>query len=141
MAASIGDVNYLFVHDQACGTDVLDLARNGERLRLSAKAVACYAQRLNEGLTIPEINISKRGIADANGILQHGCKHRLKIARGACDDLEHVGRGSLLLQRFGQVIVRWRSSLSSRAFSMAMTAWAAKFWTNSICLSVNGRTS
>ena len=34
-----------------------------------------------------------------------------------------------------------RSSLSSRVFSMAMTAWAAKFCTSSICLSVNGRTS
>jgi hypothetical protein len=34
-----------------------------------------------------------------------------------------------------------RSSLSSRVFSMAMTAWAAKFFTSSICLSVNGRTS
>ena len=31
-----------------------------------------------------------------------------------------------------------RSSLSSRVFSMAMTAWAAKFFTSSICLSVNG---
>jgi hypothetical protein len=31
--------------------------------------------------------------------------------------------------------------LSSRVFSMAMTAWAAKFSTNSICLSVKGRTS
>src|SRR5262245_1297980 len=30
-----------------------------------------------------------------------------------------------------------RSSVSSRVFSMAMTAWAAKFCTNSICLSVN----
>ena len=37
--------------------------------------------------------------------------------------------------------VRWRSSLSSRVFSMAITAWAAKFCTSSICLSVNGRTS
>ena len=34
-----------------------------------------------------------------------------------------------------------RSSLSSRVFSMAMTAWAAKFFTSSICLSVNGRIS
>ena len=34
-----------------------------------------------------------------------------------------------------------RSSLSSRAFSMAMTAWAAKFVTSAICLSVKGRTS
>jgi len=33
------------------------------------------------------------------------------------------------------------SSLSSRAFSIAITAWAAKFVTSSICLSVNGRTS
>ena len=37
--------------------------------------------------------------------------------------------------------VRWRNSLSSRVFSMAMTAWAAKFVSSSICLSVNGRTS
>ena len=37
--------------------------------------------------------------------------------------------------------VRWRSSFSSRVFSMAMTACAAKFCTSSICLSVNGRTS
>jgi hypothetical protein len=34
-----------------------------------------------------------------------------------------------------------RNSLSSRAFSMAMTAWAAKFCTSAICLSLNGRTS
>jgi len=33
-----------------------------------------------------------------------------------------------------------RSSLSSCVFSMAMTAWAAKFFTSSICLSVNGLT-
>jgi hypothetical protein len=37
--------------------------------------------------------------------------------------------------------VRWRSSLSSRVFSIAMTAWAAKVVTSSICFSVNGRTS
>ena len=37
--------------------------------------------------------------------------------------------------------VRWRSSLSSRVFSMAMTACAAKFDKSSICLSLNGRTS
>jgi hypothetical protein len=34
-----------------------------------------------------------------------------------------------------------RSSLSSRAFSMAMTAWLAKFVNSAICLSLNGRTS
>ena len=33
------------------------------------------------------------------------------------------------------------ASLSRRVFSMAITAWSAKFLTRSICLSVNGRTS
>ena len=37
--------------------------------------------------------------------------------------------------------VRWRSSLSSRAFSMAITAWEAKVSSNSICSSEKGRTS
>jgi hypothetical protein len=32
-------------------------------------------------------------------------------------------------------------ALSSRAFSMAMTAWLAKLVTNAICLLVKGRTS
>ena len=47
----------------------------------------------------------------------------------------------LLLQQSLRSLVRWRSSLSSRVFSMAITAWAAKFVTSSICLSVKGRTS
>ena len=59
----------------------------------------------------------------------------LQIEGRAADHLEHVGGGGLLLQRDS------RSSLSSRVFSMAMTACAAKFVTSSICLSVNGRTS
>src|ERR1700730_1136075 len=35
-------------------------------------------------------------------------------------------------------VVRWRSSLSSRAFSIAMTACAAKLVTSAICFSVKG---
>ena len=73
-------------------------------------------------------------LADARSVLQHGLEHRLQFAGRRADDLEHVGGGGLLLQRF-------RSSLSSRVFSMAMTACAAKLLTNSICLSVKGRTS
>ena len=46
-----------------------------------------------------------------------------------------------LLVEFDDFLSSFASSLSSRAFSMAMTAWAAKFCTNSICLSVKGRTS
>ena len=37
--------------------------------------------------------------------------------------------------------VRWCSSVSSRAFSIATTAWAAKSVISVICFSVNGRTS
>jgi len=37
--------------------------------------------------------------------------------------------------------VRSRNSPRSRAFSIAMTACAAKFWSSAICLSVNGRIS
>ena len=44
--------------------------------------------------------------------------------------------GGLLLQ-IAQISCA-RSSLSSRVFSMAMTAWSAKFLTSSICFSVNG---
>ena len=36
-----------------------------------------------QGLAVPAVDISKRGVADADGILQHGRKHRLKIAGGA----------------------------------------------------------
>ena len=62
-----------------------------------------------------------------HSILQHGRKHRLEIASRATDNLQHLRGSRLLLQRFCKVGRRWRSSLSSRAFSMAMTAWAAKF--------------
>ena len=55
--------------------------------------------------------------------------------------LEHIGCRGLLLQRLGEISVRWRSSLSRRVFSIAMTAWSANVVTSSICLSVNGRTS
>ena len=81
------------------------------------------------------------GIAQPRSRLDQRIEHGLQIECRAADDLEHVGGGGLLLQQLAQILVRWRSSLSRRVFSMAMTAWAAKFLTSSICLSVNGRTS
>jgi hypothetical protein len=38
-------------------------------------------------------------------------------------------------------LVRWRSSLSIRALSIAIAAWSAKVLSNAICLLVNGLTS
>ena len=33
-----------------------------------------------QGVAVPAVNISKLGVANADSILQHGRKHRLKIA-------------------------------------------------------------
>ena len=38
-------------------------------------------------LAIPAIDISECGVADTDGVLQHGFKYRLKVAGGACDHL------------------------------------------------------
>ena len=45
-----------------------------------------------QGVAIPAKDIAKLGVADACGILQHSCKHRLKIAGRAADDLKHLRR-------------------------------------------------
>jgi len=49
---------------------------------------------------LPTIDISDPGIADANGILQHGLKHRLKIAGRTAYNVEHFRRSRLLLPSF-----------------------------------------
>src|SRR6516164_3467342 len=52
---------------------------------------------------IPVEDISKFSFANAYGFLQHGFKHRLKIAGRATDNLQHLRCGSLLLQRFSKL--------------------------------------
>ena len=60
------------------------------------------------------------------GALDDGVEHRLHVRRRAADDAEHLGRCGLMLQRLAQFALRSPSSLNSRTFSMAMTAWSAK---------------
>ena len=50
-----------------------------------------------QNFTVPALDISKLGVADADCVLQHSCKHRLKIAGRAADNLKHLRRSSLLL--------------------------------------------
>ena len=109
--------------------------------------VACcgVVARVHPGRSV---DLSLVGLGQPSRKLDQRIKYRLQVERRAADDLEHICGSGLLFQRFGEVgcalvrsVVRWRSSLSSRVFSMAMTAWAAKFLTNAICLSVKGRTS
>ena len=56
--------------------------------------------------------------------------------------LRTLARCGLLLQRFARAYgYGSRSSLNSRTFSMAITAWSAKVSRSVICFSENGRTS
>src|SRR4029450_5994328 len=48
------------------------------------------------------------GFAKPGSRLNQGLKHRLEIEGRASDDLEHVGRSSLLLQRFAQLVEQAR---------------------------------
>jgi len=50
-----------------------------------------------------EVERPELGLTDAHCISQHGLKHRLKLARRSADDLQHLGRSRLLLQRLGKV--------------------------------------
>ena len=93
-----------------------------------------------QSIVLPAINISKLRVAEPDSVLQHGLEHRLEIARGPTDDLEHLRRRRLLLQRFGEFRVRCCSASNSRTFSIAMTAWSAKVSISLICFSVNGWT-
>ncbi len=43
------------------------------------------------------------GLAQPCRRLERGLEHRLQIEGRAADDLEHIGGGGLLLQRFGQL--------------------------------------
>ena len=69
----------------------------------------CVLARLNEcrrrivccqhvqSLAVPAGDNAELGLADADGVLQHGGKYRLQIAGGAGDNLEHLGGSGLLL--------------------------------------------
>ena len=94
-----------------------------------------------EAIALGQVHDAELGPADAHRVLQHGLEHRLQLAGRAemtCSTSEVAVCCSSDSVRSS---VRWRSSLSSRVFSMAMTAWAAKFSTSSICFWLNGRTS
>ena len=78
-------------------------------------------------ISLAQEQTAERGLADADCILQHGIEHGLNSP----GELEMTFRTSEVAvccsSASERSSVRWRSSLSSRVFSMAMTAWAAKF--------------
>ena len=50
-------------------------------------------------VVVPTIDTAKLGVANADRILKHCCKHGMQIAGGAVYDLEDLKSGSLLLYR------------------------------------------
>ncbi len=64
------------------------------------------------------------GTGQSGGRFDQRVENGLQIESRAADHLEHVGSSGLLLKRFAQLI-------ETRTFSMAMTAWLAKFVSSS----------
>ena len=76
----------------------------------------------------------ERGTAQAVRLFQHRVEHRREVAGRGVDDLQ-TSAVAVCCSKASRV------SVISRAFSIAMTACAAKFCNSAICLSENGRTS
>ena len=87
-----------------------------------------------EPLAVPRQHHAEGGLAEIDRLFQDRVEHWGEVAGRGVDDLQYLGGRGLLLQ--GP-----RVSVRSRAFSIAMTACAAKFCNSAICLSVNGRSS
>ena len=87
-----------------------------------------------KALAVIGVQHAERGLAQPHRLFQHRIEHRREIAGRGVDDLQHLGGRGLLLQCLALLGDQPR-------FSIAITAWAAKFCNSAICLSVKGRTS
>ena len=103
-------------------------------------AAPCSATRrethlLREGTNVPNLASQSR-VAFASMVWNTGSS-----SPGELEITCSTSEVAVCCSSASEIVVRWRSSLNRRVFSMAMTAWLAKFLTSAICLSVNGRTS
>ena len=71
----------------------LDVFRGRTDFRRQVKMLAVEAEQR-----------AKFGLADADGVLQHGLEHWLQIAGRRTDDAQHVSGRRLLLKRLAQFI-------------------------------------
>ena len=95
------------MHRLACAHDATDCVERPWTLRTekfcecrrdieSRNDVSCAALEPDQ--------VAKLGIANAGRVRQHGLEHGLQLARRAADDLEHLRRRGLLLQRFAEIV-------------------------------------
>ena len=81
------------------------------------------------------------GLAEPGRRFDQRLEHRLQIEGRAADDLEHVGGGGLLLQRFARARACAPAPRRTAARSRSRSPpGRRRSSTSSICLSVNGRT-
>src|SRR5215470_9453343 len=81
-----------------------------------------------------EIEVAEPSLANAHCIGQHGLEHRLKLAGRTADDLQHLRRRRLLLQRLAELLfqvgvfcakaVNVGSRLRSGRTKLAAARWA-----------------
>src|SRR5262245_27163800 len=96
--------------------------RNWIALAISGPRLRCIVQRyVPEYIAFVEQQVAEAGLADTNSVLKHSFEHWLKLAGRARNDLQHVGGGGLLLERFAQFVQQPRvldgdDSLASKAF-------------------------
>jgi hypothetical protein len=75
--------------------------------------------------------------AKLDRVRQHGFKHRLKVARGARNDAQHLGGCRLLLQRLGEIVRALPQFIVQAGVLWAMTAWLAYVFNASSCFADN----
>ena len=112
--------------------------RRRARRRCGRRVVAATGRK---HVAVAAVNRPHRTSASQSrvALCEHVLEHRLQVGRRAAMT-RRISRGRrLLLQRLGRARgCALCSSLNSRAFSIAMTAWSANVFSSSICRSVNG---
>ena len=81
------------------------------------------------------------GLADARRIFQHGLEDRLQLAGRAGDDLQHLRRRGLLLQRLGEIVGALAQLVEQPRVLDGDDGLRGEVVTSSICFSVKGCTS
>src|SRR5262249_7771000 len=76
-----------------------------ERLEFGRKTVK---GNLPEGIAIRACDADHVRLTQARGGLDQRLEHNFEVERRAAYDLEHIGRGGLLLQRFAQLVEQAR---------------------------------
>src|SRR5262245_4362834 len=79
-------------------------ADRGALPELQGPGRGIVGSRGTAGFSIVAENHAVLGTANAHGILQQRLKDALEVEHGSADGLEHLGRGSLLPQRFAQLL-------------------------------------